>query len=98
MDIVPIPRAVLDSPAYPGLPHGTRLLLIEIYRVNHDVDRFTIDSNDPGEFRQRIGGLCMRRNIQALVQKGFLRIVGQRGEMHQRIFEFVYPAIELIEV
>lgn len=98
-EIVALPLPLLDSPEYRALKWGTQRFLIDLYIVFNDVERFTIDTPHPEQYRQSEGCWLPRRitellNAGLLLQDGTMR----KGPCHaQRVFRFKYSINQLQE-
>lgn len=99
MDFIAIPAEVLQSHEYQKLTLGNKHLLIELYAMFGDCERFTIDLDNPVLYKQPQKA-HMGRKVTALVNSGLIRTVDltKCGKCHyKRVFTFKYPATEAFE-
>ncbi len=92
METITLPIALIDSPEFNGLQWGDQKFLFSLYAVFHDTQRFTIDINEPEQYRQSRGVYLVNR-IHRLVKAGLLIITGRQKASkygHVRVFEFKY--------
>lgn len=95
METVSIPLAALESPEYMALPRGSKMLLIDLYVLFHDTERFVIDIDRPADYRQS-KGVWLPPRVAALVKAGLLVVDGrQKTDKHhsRRVFRFKYSAL-----
>jgi hypothetical protein len=95
MDLIAIPAEALNSPEYEKLTLADKYFLIELYRINGDCQRFTIDSDRPAVYRQPPSvNLC--RKINKLIDSGLIKAIDlqKNGTNHyQRVFAFRYSPL-----
>lgn len=99
MDIVAIPACVFESSEYRRLTLANKHLLIELYAMFGDCERFTIDLDRPVQYNQPQKA-HMGRKVMALVNSGLLQTVdlAKNGNNHyQRVFSFKYLVTEVFE-
>ena len=77
MDNVSIPLSLFDDPAFNKLQPGDMKFLLCLYAEFHDTERFTINLDTPGEYRQS-GGVYLANRIARLVKAGFLDVVDKQ--------------------
>jgi hypothetical protein len=96
-DIVPIPAAVFESPAFLDLTYGDRVLLLQIYHARGDCDSFHIDADLMRECGFPTSEEYYRR-IDRLTDGGFVTCVGRRrvhtiaSGPNVRVFRLVHQA------
>lgn len=95
MSAILIPIAAVESPEYAALTQPEQLFLIDLYIVMNDVERFTIDWDQPEKYRQSRGA-HLPRKIKRLIDAGLLIVDGRQKsgiDHYVRVFRFRYSAI-----
>jgi hypothetical protein len=99
MDVVSIPAAVFESPAFLELSYAERCLLLQLYHARGDCERFLVDADLLTECGYPTWPETSRR-INRLVESGFITstekqikpegVVGRR----LRVYQFVHQVLE----
>jgi hypothetical protein len=97
MNFVPIPLEALESQGFLDLSLSDQKFLIDLYVTHHDCERFTIDMDQPEQYRQPAGA-TLQRKVRGLLAAGLIRVVGAIGrpDHARRVFTFTYPAFNAV--
>ena len=91
IDYIQIPAPLLESKEFNALAWGNQKFLLALYRRFSDVERFTIELDNPTYYFQSSGVTTLSKRVWDLVHSGLIEICGhQKTKQYgkKRVFKF----------